>query len=315
MAVGDYDDDGWPDVFVANDGVPNFLFHNEGSGRFSEVGLLAGVSVASDGKPRAGMGTEFADYNGDGRLDLVVTNHEFETHSLFRNAGAARSPTRRWRAVSGRRPCRLSASASRSSTPTTTARWISAIVNGHVIDNTAVFRPGSTHAQRKLLLRNTTGRRFQEVGREAGRGFAADNVGRSLITADVDNDGGVDLLVTNNGSSPELLQNQTGARGGAVIVRVVGTRSNRDGIGARVSVVAGGRTQVREVKSGSSYLGQGDLRVHVGLGDASRIERVDVRWPGGEVQRIDAPPVNHVLTIEEGKGLTKATAFAGRSAR
>ena len=315
VAVGDYDDDGWPDVFVANDGVPNFLFHNQGSGRFTEVGLLAGVSVARDGKPRAGMGTEFADYNGDGRLDLVVTNHEFETHSLFRNDGRGTFTDATVESGVGPPTLPFVGFGVAFFDADNNGALDLAIVNGHVIDNTAVFRPGSTHAQRKLLLRNTTGRRFQEVGREAGRGFAADNVGRSLITADVDNDGGVDLLVTNNGSSPELLQNQTGARGGAVIVRVVGTRSNRDGIGARVSVVAGGRTQVREVKSGSSYLGQGDLRVHVGLGDASRIERVDVRWPGGEVQRIDAPPVNHVLTIEEGKGLTKATAFAGRSAR
>jgi hypothetical protein len=120
----------------------------------------------------------------------------------------------------------------------------------------------------------------------------------------------VDLLVTNNGSAPELLHNETAARGNAVIVRTVGTRSNRDGLGARVSVVAGGRTQVREVKSGSSYLGQSDIRVHFGLGDAARIDRIDVRWPSGETQRIDAPPLNQVLTIEEGKGLTKATAFA-----
>ena len=143
VAVGDYDDDGWPDVFVANDAVPNFLFHNDGKGRFSEVALAAGVAVGRDGKPRAGMGTEFADYNGDGRLDLVVTNHEFETHSLFRNDGRGHvRRTRRWRPASRPRRCRSSVSASPSSTPTTTARSISPIVNGHVIDNTALFRPG-----------------------------------------------------------------------------------------------------------------------------------------------------------------------------
>jgi hypothetical protein len=315
VAVGDYDDDGLPDVFVANDAVPNFLFHNEGNGKFAEVGLLAGVSVARDGKPRAGMGTEFADYNGDGRLDLAVTNHEFETHSLFRNDGRGT----------------FTDATVESGVAAPTLPYVGfgvafldadnngavdlAIANGHVIDNTATFRPGSTHAQRKLLLRNATGRRFQEVGRESGTGFAADGVGRTLVAADVDNDGAVDLLVTNNGGAPELLRNASTGRGNAVIVRAVGTRSNRDGIGARVTVVAGGRSQAREVKSGSSYLGQGDLRVHVGLGDASRIDRIDVRWPTGPAQRIDNPPVNHLLTIEEGKGLTKATAFAGRSAR
>ena len=310
VAVGDYDDDGWPDVFVANDGVPNFLFHNDGNSRFTEVGLLAGVSVARDGKPRAGMGTEFADYNGDGRLDLVVTNHEFETHSLFRNDGRGTFTDATVESGVGPPTLPFVGFGVAFFDADNNGALDLAIVNGHVIDNTAMFRAGSTHAQRKLLLRNTTGRRFQEVGRDAGSGFAADNVGRSLVAADVDNDGGIDLLVTNNGSAPELLHNETAARGNAVIVRAVGTRSNRDGLGARVSVVAGGRTQAREVKSGSSYLGQSDVRVHFGLGDAARIDRIDVRWPGGETQRIEAPPLNQVLTIEEGKGLTKATAFA-----
>ena len=315
VAVGDYDDNGWPDVFVANDGVPNFLFHNEGNGRFTEVGLPAGVSVARDGKPRAGMGTEFADYNGDGRLDLVVTNHEFETHSLFRNDGGGTFTDATVESGVGPPTLPFVGFGVAFFDPDNNGRLDLAIVNGHVIDNTAVFRPGSTHAQRKLLLRNTNGRRFQEAGRESGRGFAADGVGRSLIAADVDNDGGMDLLVTNNGSMPELLHNDTAMRGNAVMVRAVGTKSNRDGIGARITVTAGGRTLVREVKSGSSYLGQGDLRAHVGIGDATRIDRLEIRWPGGEVQRIDTPPVNQVLTVEEGKGVTAATPFAGRLPR
>ena len=213
VAVGDYDDDGWPDVFVANDGVPNFLFHNEGNGRFTEVGLPAGVSVARDGKPRAGMGTEFADYNGDGRLDLVVTNHEFETHSLFRNDGGGTFTDATVESGVGPPTLPFVGFGVAFFDPDNNGRLDLAIVNGHVIDNTAVFRPGSTHAQRKLLLRNTNGRRFQEAGRESGRGFAADGVGRSLVAADVDNDGGMDLLVTNNGSMPELLHNDTAARG------------------------------------------------------------------------------------------------------
>jgi hypothetical protein len=302
-------------VFVANDGVPNFLFHNEGNGRFAEVGLLAGVSVARDGKPRAGMGTEFADYNGDGRLDLVVTNHEFETHSLFRNDGRGSFTDATVESGVGPPTLPYVGFGVAFFDGDNDGALDLAILNGHVIDNAAMFRPGATHAQRKLLLRNTTGRRFQEVGRQAGRGFAAEYVGRSLVAGDVDNDGAVDLLATNNGGPPELLHNETLDRGNAVIVRTVGTRSNRDGIGTRVRVIAGGRTHVREVKSGSSYLGQGDLRVHAGLGDASRIDRIELRWPSGETQRIDGPPLNQVLTIEEGRGLTTSVPFAGRSAR
>ena len=144
VAVGDYDDDGWPDVFVANDGVPNFLFHNEGNGRFTEVGLLAGVSVARDGKPRAGMGTEFADYNGDGRLDLVVTNHEFETHSLFRNDGAGTFTDATVESGVGPPTLPFVGFGVAFFDPDNDGRLDLAIVNGHVIDNTAVFRPGST---------------------------------------------------------------------------------------------------------------------------------------------------------------------------
>jgi hypothetical protein len=244
----------------------------------------------------------------------VVTNHEFETHSLFRNDGKGLFTDAT--ADSGVGPATL---------PhvgfgvvfldfDNDGQQDLSIVNGHVIDNTAVFRPGSTHAQRKLLFRNATGRRLQEVGRGAGAGFAADGVGRTLVSGDVDNDGDLDLLVTHNGAAPQLLRNGNG-QGNALVARLVGARSNRDGIGARVTVTAGGRTQVREVKSGSSYLGQNDIRAHFGLGDAARVDRVQVRWPAGTTETIEAPLVNHALTIAEGRGVTASAAFARRSAR
>ncbi|HEU4692906.1 MAG TPA: CRTAC1 family protein [Vicinamibacterales bacterium] len=310
VAVGDYDDDGRPDVFVANDGVPNFLFHNEGGGRFSEVGLLAGVAVARDGKPRAGMGTEFADYNGDGRLDLVVTNHEFETTSLFRNDGGGVFTD-----------ATLESGVSAPTLPfvgfgvgffdfDNDADVDLSIVNGHVIDNTAMFRAGSTHAQRKLLFQNTNGRRFAEVGKTSGSGFSRDAVGRTLIGGDIDNDGDVDLVITNNGAAPDVLRNNGGSARSSILIRVVGTTSNRDGLGARVTVTAGGRTQMREVKSGSSYLGQNDLRAHVGLGDSTRIDRIDVRWPAGKTDTIRDVPANQIVTITEGQGITGRAALS-----
>jgi hypothetical protein len=312
VAVGDYDDDGRPDVFVANDSVPNFLFHNDGGGRFSEVGLLAGVAVARDGKPRAGMGTEFADYDGDGRLDLVVTNHEFETTSLFHNDGGGVFAD-----------VTLDAGISSATLPfvgfgvgffdvDNDADLDLSIVNGHVIDNTAVFRAGSTHAQRKLLFQNTSGRRFAEVSRQSGSGFTRDDVGRALISGDIDNDGDIDLVVTNNGGALDVLRNAGGNARNSLEIRVVGSRSNRDGLGARVTVTASGRAQVREVKSGSSYLGQNDLRAHVGLGEATRVERIDVRWPAGKTDTIRDVAANQIVTITEGQGVTARSPFGGR---
>ena len=168
---------------------------------------------------------------------------------------------------------------------------------------------GDSAGEFRVPAAYTNGRRFEEIGRRSGSGFAGDAVGRSLIAGDVDNDGDVDLLITNNGAAPDLLRNDGGNRGNAIEVRAVGVRVNRSGIGARVTVVAGGRTQVREVKSGSSYLGQSDLRAHVGIGASPRVDSVDVRWPGGRVDHVVAPPVNNVITVEEGKGMTKQTPF------
>ena len=310
VAVGDYDDDGWPDVFVANDAVPNFLFHNDGKGRFSEVALAAGVSVGRDGKPRAGMGTEFADYNGDGRLDLVVTNHEFETHSLFRNDGKGSFSDASVEAGIASPTLPFVGFGVAFFDADNNGTLDLSIVNGHVIDNTAVFRPGSSHAQRRLLFQSTNGRRFAEVSRQAGPGFAAQTVGRTLITGDVDNDGDVDLVITNNGGPLDVLRNDTARDRHALEVRVAGVRSNRNSIGARVTITAQGRTQMREVKSGSSYLGQNDLRVHFGLGDATRIERIDVRWPAGDVETIRDVASDQILTVTEGKGVTARVPFS-----
>jgi hypothetical protein len=309
VAVSDYDGDGAPDVFVANDAVPNFLFHNDGKGRFTEVALSAGVSVGRDGKPRAGMGTEFADYNGDGRMDLVVTNHEFETHSLFRNEGGGTFVDASVEAGIASPTLPFVGFGVAFVDHDNDGDLDLSIVNGHVIDNTAMFRPGSTHAQRKLLFRNTNGRRFAEVGSQSGTGFASQGVGRTLIAGDIDNDGDVDLIVTNNGGPLEVLRNAGGNQANAILVRVVGVKSNRDGIGARVTLVAQGSTQVREVKSGSSYLGQNDLRVHFGVGETKRIERLEIRWPGGETETLREVAVNQIVTVTEGKGITARSAF------
>src|SRR5688572_2028535 len=310
VAVSDVDEDGWPDVFVANDGRPNFLFRNKGAGVFEESALLAGVSLAADSRPRAGMGTAFGDYDGDGRLDLVVTNHEFEMHSLFRGLGGGVFSD--VTLASGLGPLTLpyvGFGVAFVDFDNDTRRDL-VIVNGNVVDNVAEFRKGAKHAQPSLLLRNS-GDRFQSVGKQAGPAFAAETVSRALARGDIDNDGDLDLLITSNGGAVQLLLNEGGSRNNALLVRLVGTgKSNRDGIGARLKLTAGGRTFVDQITSGSSYLAQHDMRVHFGLGAAAKAERLEVIWPDGRVEVVENPPVNHVLTIRQGQGETRRVPFA-----
>jgi len=312
VVIGDYDDDGWPDVFVANDSVPNFLFHNERDGTFKEVGLLAGVAVANDGKPRAGMGTDFGDYDGDGRLDLAVGNHEFESTSLFRNLGNG---------LFSYATTQSRIAASTLAYVTFGLAWLDydndgwldlAAANGHVVDNTALVRPGSSHAQPRLLFHNNRDRTFTDVSRESGPGFAVQKVGRTLVVADIDNDGDPDMLITNNGQAVDLLRNEGDRQNNALLLRLVGTRSNRDGIGARVRLTVGSATQVREVKAGSSYLGQNDTRLHFGLGKATSIDRLEIRWPSGTTENVSGIAANQIVTLTEGQGATTRAPLRGR---
>ena len=306
VIVADLDDDQWPDVFVANDTMPNFLFFNQ-KGRFTESALLAGVAVAIDGAARAGMGTDAGDYDGDGRLDLIVTNLDLETHSLFRNLGARlfayvtpeaglAAPTRPFVGFG--------------------VNWFDydndgvvdlAIANGHVLDNTALLRAGSRHAQRPQLFRNVNGR-FTETGRRAGAVFESERVRRGLAVGDIDNDGDLDLLLTTNGGTVELLRNDGGSARQALLVRTAGTKTNRDGIGTRLRLTAGGRTQVREIRTGSSYLSQSDIRAHFGLGAATDVD-LEIRWPSGRTERLQKVAAGQIITVAEGQGIRTATPF------
>jgi hypothetical protein len=304
VVISDLDGNGFPDVFVANDSLPNFLFVNEGKWRFTEAALQAGVSVADDGKARAGMGVDTGDYDGDGLLDLIVTNLDFEMTSLYRNLGK-----------------RLFAYATRESgigPPTrpyvgfgvllldydNDTKLDIAVVNGHVIDNTALFRQGSTHAQPNLLLHNEDGRHFRAVGKLSGN--TPDKVSRGLAAADYDNDGDLDLLVTNNGDRVDLLRNDLPGGGNArnaLLIQLVARKSAPNGIGARVIATVGSRTLVREVKAGSSYLSQSDTRVHLGLDRAIAAERLEVLWPAGSTEVFRNVAANQILTIREGDGI------------
>jgi hypothetical protein len=249
------------------------------------------------------LGIAAGDYDGDGRLDLMITNLDFEMHTLHRGLAHGLFDDTTLESGVGYPTLPFVGFGTAFLDYDNDGRLDIAIANGHILDNAPQYRAGSTYMQRKLLFRNATGRRFTDVGRTSGGAFAAERVGRGLATGDVDNDGDLDLLVTNNGQDAELLRNQGAPGSHALLLRLRGAGGNTGAIGARVLVTAGGTTQRRDVKAGSSYLSQNDLRVHVGLGTATQADRVEVRWPSGRIDTWSAVAAGQLLTVEEGRGI------------
>src|SRR3989454_421954 len=233
VSILDFDDDGWPDIFVACDSTASILYHNNRDGTFSDVAVVAGAAFNEDGRAQAGMGSTVADFNGDGRLDIFKTNFSDDTSTLYRNNG------------------------------------------------------------------NET---FTDFSAPAGPGITTASSSRGLAIGDLWNDGRLSAVISNMNAAPSLLVNQVRSANHWVAIRTVGTKSNRDGIGARIAVKVGARTLVDEVRSGSSYISNNDMRVHFGLGPATKIELLEIRWPSGLVERFDNLTVDAIHTLKEGSG-------------
>ena len=309
VVFGDYDDDGWNDIYVANDATPNFLFHNKGKGVFEEVGLWSGTAVGVDGKPLAGMGTDMGDANGDGLLDIFVTNLDGQTHSLYKNLGKGLFSNVTFSSGIGEATLLYAGWGTAFFDDDNDGDLDLAVANGDVLDNAKLIRDNSSYEQLNLLFRNDGTGKFTSVGSVSGSGFALKKASRALAVADLDNDGDLDIVVSNVGATADVLQNEGGNRSNSILVRTVGSSSNRDGIGARLKLSVGGKTLVREVKAGSSYLAQNDLRVHFGLGNATKADRLEIRWPSGAVDTIESIEANQILTIREGSGVTARQPF------
>ena len=306
MAATDYDNDGWSDLYVANDAVPNFLYHNEGGGRFSEVGGLAGVAYGQDGQEEAGMGVDAADYDNDGHVDLVVTNFENEPNSLYRNRGAGFFPHASFPAGVGRVSLRCLSFGVAFLDYDNDGYQDLFVANGHVLDNASAFFESSSHAQPNQLLRNQgpdgRGRfRFRDVSSRAGEALVRARVSRGCAVGDYDDDGDPDIVVTNNGQRAVLLRNEGGNSRRWLTIAARGGPGNRDAIGARIEVWAGDLYQVREVRGGFSYLSQRDLRVSFGLGARTRVDSLRIHWPGGAVERLAGLQPDRFITLVEGE--------------
>ena len=298
----DFNDDGWMDLFVANDTQPDQLFENRGDGTFEDIGVLAGVAFSDAGVARAGMGVDAADYDRSGRADLVIGHFSTEMMALYHNEGNGLFIDEGPRSAIGRSTL-LTLTFGCFFFDFDLDGWPDIFAaNGHVADDVERVQARITYAQPPQLFRNLGGGRFEEVT-APDTALGAPQVGRGAAYADYDGDGDLDVLVTANGGAPRLLRNDGGNDNHVLRIRTMGTTSNRDGIGARIDVTAGGATRWQVVRTGSSYLSQSELPVTFGLGGGTRVDALQVTWPSGRVDRIGAVPADRTITVEEGAGI------------
>ena len=299
----DFGNRGWPDIYEACDSVASLLYHNNTDGTFTERGVEAGVAYTEDGLEQAGMGVSAGDYDHDGFLDIFKTNFDDDVPDLYHNEGDGSFTLRTFDAKLGSDLKKLSWGGGFFDFDNDGCPDLF-IANGHVYPELEDHgHPESPYRQRNMLYRNLCNGAFENVTSSAGPGLDLRRSGRGVAFLDFDNDGALDIAINNQNDPPTLLHNLGAKTNHWVTIRTVGTRSNRDGIGARITVVAGGRRQIDEVRSGGGYISQNDLRVHFGLGQATMIDRLEIRWPSGAIDKLENLPADKFLTVHEGKGI------------
>ena len=302
--AADFDNDGWPDVYVACDSTPSFLFRNNRDGTFTDVGLESGVALNEDGMEQAGMGLGIGDYNLDGNLDILKTHFADDTAVLYRNDGKGNFEDVTNSAGLG--------------VETRFISWGAGIfdfdndgypdlfwVTGSVYPEIEKMLPDYPFKSPRILFRNLRNGKFEELLDQAGPGIAALHASRGCAFGDFDNDGDIDVLVMNLNEPPSLLRNDITGKNRWIKVKLIGTKSNRSAIGARVTAHYAGKTQAQEVLSQASFYSANDLRLHFGLGAAETAD-LDIRWPTGSVERVRNAPANHLITVREGSGIVKS---------
>ena len=315
VAVLDYDNDGWPDLLFSNDLEPNKLYRNNGNGTFSEKAVVAGVAFSEEGVARAGMGVDAEDYDHSGYSSVLITNFSNQMASLYHNEGKGLFVDDARRSGIG------------SATLLTLGfgcfffdydldGWPDVFIsNGHIDADIQHVQPNVTYAMHPHLFRNVGNGKFEEVTESMGAAFASPRVGRGAAYADINNDGRLDLLLSTNGGAVYLFRNEArgaGATNRSVRLKLIGTKSNRDGIGAVVKLSGGGETQTRMLRSGSSYLSASELALTFGLGQYDKADSIEIHWPSGRLDRLSAVPAGATFTVTEGKGITATRVFAKR---
>jgi enediyne biosynthesis protein E4 len=303
VMTSDFDEDGLIDIFVANDSTPNFHYRNNGDGTFKDVGFTAGTAVNENGSEQGCMGVTAGDYDHDGKIDLFVTNFADEYNTLYHNDGP-----------NSFTDVAYAAKVAAVSLPHVgwgtkffdfdNDGWVDIFVaNGHVYPQLPSYR------QPRLLHRNNRDGTFTEVSADFGTTLTELRASRGVAFGDLDNDGDVDLLVADLDGPPQLLRNDNGNANNSILIKTVGVKSNRSGIGARVKVVSGDMTQVDEVRSGDSYISQSDQRLHFGLEKRTKVDLIEVRWPSGNIDKITNVGVNRIIVIKEGQGKVEEKEF------
>ncbi len=307
-AAFDYNNDGWPDLFVACDSTPNLLFRNNHDGTFTECAMESGVAVNSDGQEQSNMGVAVGDYDGDGYLDIFLPHFSDDTPILYRNLKGEFFDDMTYAAglaVNTQYVCW-----GVDFVDLDNDGWLDIFhVTGTVYPEAEKVDPNYKFKTQRVVYRNLGNGSFEEVSDLCGPAVLEPHASRGCAFGDFDNDGNVDVLIMNQSEPPSLLRNQNHSGNHWLSVKLLGTRSNRSAIGARVILTASGRRQVREVMSGSSYISQSDLRQHFGLGAAAKVDQLEVQWPSGAVDRVGSMEANQFLTVQEGRGIVKTERF------
>ena len=302
MVLADLNSDSWPDIAVANDTWPNFLFENNHDGTFSDVSLISGLAASEDGRYEAGMGIDAADVDGDGNLDIYITHLDFELNRLYHNNGDGTFTDATYSSGIGNKAILLSGVAAKFIDYDNDG-WPDILqANGAMVDNVQLYHSLVTYKEPLLMFRNLGHGQFEKTSDTLGPDFNRPMVGRGLATADFFNDGQIGIAVNCRGESPVILRNE-GTSNHWLEVLLIGTKSNRDGIGSLLKLSSGGVVQVDQSKGGTSYMSASDPRIHFGLGKRSKIDSLQITWPNGKVDKLTDVPVDSVIAVKEGVGI------------
>lgn len=302
VLTGDFDNDGWVDIYVANDSAPATLYRNNRDGTFTDVAVESGCAYSLDGKPQAGMGVTAGDYDRDGWLDIFKTNFADDTSNLYRNLGKGVFEDAVYASGIGVNTLWLGWGCGFFDMDNN--GWLDILVcNGHVYPEVDRLKGNVGYRQPKVLYRNLQNGRFQDISAQVGGPIVEPSPSRGCAFGDYDNDGDIDVAVNTVNDFPQLLRNDGPATNNWITIRTVGTKTNRSGIGARLTCITGTLKQIEDVRSGGSYISQNDLRVHFGLGSAEKVDVLEIRWPSGHVDVLKDLPVNRIVTVKEGVGI------------